>query len=145
LTKADLQHPDVGFTLLEVLIAFTLVAFVLAAVMQLYSGGLRSTGISEQRVAAAMLAQSKLAEMAAKQPLVPRVESGLSGTGYRWRAEVRKYWEMAAVEQPETNPVVLYQLTVDVEWGPVARPRNFELTTLRIGWPEEAVTEGDRQ
>jgi general secretion pathway protein I len=145
LKKADLHYPDAGFTLLEVLIAFTLVAFVLAAVMQVYSGGMRMTGISEQRVVAAMLAQSKLAELSAKQPIVPRVESGLSDTGYRWRADVTKYREMAAVEELGTNPIVLYQLTVLVEWGPLARPRNFELTTLRIGWPEDAVEGDDRQ
>jgi general secretion pathway protein I len=145
LKKADLQDPDAGFTLLEVLIAFTLVAFVLAAVMQVYSGGLRMTGISEQRVVAAMLAKSKLAELSAKQPIVPRAESGLSDTGYRWRTEVTKYWEIAPVEETGGTPIVLYQLTVLVEWGPRVRPRSFELTTLRIGWPEEAVEEGDRQ
>ncbi len=143
--KAGPQHPEIGFTLLEVLIAFTLVAFVLAAVIQLYSGGLRSTGISEQRVVAVMLAQSKLAELAARQPLEPHAESGLSGNGYRWRAEVRKYWEMAALEEPQANPVVLYQITVDVAWGPAARPRNLELSTLRIGWPQQLTGEGERQ
>ena len=144
MTKAGLQYPDLGFTLLEVLIAFTLAAFVLTAVMQIYSGGMRSTSVAEQRVVASMLAQSKLAEMAAKQPILPTVESGLSDTGYRWTAEVRKYWELAT-EQIEGNPVVLYQHTVIVEWGQLATPRNFKLTTLRIGWPEEFAEEGNRR
>lgn len=144
MTKAGLQHPDLGFTLLEVLIAFTLVAFVLTGAMQIYFGGLRSTTIAEQRVVASMLAQSKLAEMAAKQPILPAIESGLSDTGYRWKAEARKHWELAT-EAVEGNPVVLYQLEVTVEWGPIARPRNFKLATLRIGWPEQITEEGERQ
>lgn len=144
MAKADLQHPDLGFTLLEVLIAFTLVAFVLTAVMQLYSGGLRSTGIAEQRVIASMLARSKLEELGAKQPLEPRIESGISDTGYRWQAEVRRYWEISPEEAQEGNPVVLFQLAVTVEWGPRAAPRSVQLATLRIGWPEEAAEEGGR-
>ncbi|MFO1129576.1 MAG: type II secretion system protein [Rhodospirillales bacterium] len=141
MTEADPRNPETGFTLLEVLIAFTVVAFVLAAVMQIFSGGLRSTAVAEQRVFASMLAQSKIEEMAAKQPLHPVVESGATDNGYRWRAEVSKYWELAS-EQQQGSAVVLYQLAVTVEWGPRTWPRRFDLATLRVGWPEQGDEEG---
>ncbi|MFO1152198.1 MAG: prepilin-type N-terminal cleavage/methylation domain-containing protein [Rhodospirillales bacterium] len=143
MTKAHPRSPDAGFTLLEVLIAFALVAFVLAAVMQVFSGGMRITSLVEQRVVASMLAQSKLTEMGANQPLVPGVESGISDAGYRWTAEVQEYLDLTG-QEAEGNSTKLYQLTVVVEWGPRINPRTLRLTTLHLGWPKEATEAGER-
>jgi general secretion pathway protein I len=126
-----------GFTLIEVLIAFTITAFVLAAVLQLFSTGFRSTAAAEQQLIATMVAQSKLDELAAAQPLVAVERSGVTEAGYRWQASVRRFAELAA-PIPDGLPVRLYELAVVVAWGPSIRPRTTRLTTLRVTMPLDA-------
>ncbi len=121
-----------GFTLLEVLVAFTLCAFVLAAALQLFSGGLRSTTVSQRHVIATMLAESKLAELESESPPVIGREVGSTPDGYRWQAEVTEYYEPNAIDL-NNSPIVLYQMTVAVAWGEEGRDRGITLTTLRVG------------
>lgn len=134
-----------GFTLLEVLVAFTLVAFVLAAALQLSSAGFRNTALAEQKVVATMLATSKLEELAAAQPLLPIDQSGVTASGYRWQASVRRHAEVA-VGDADRQPVQLYEITVAIAWGGGIRLRTLELRTLRATVPPEAEgeTEGGR-
>lgn len=128
-------EPARGFTLLEVLIAFTLVAFVLGAALRLYSSGFRGTAVAEQYVIASMLAQSKLDEVAAAQPLLPREETGITRTGYRWQASVRRYADLASGAPGERRPVQLFDLAVTVAFGGDFRARTLTLRTLRVSVP----------
>ncbi|QNT68460.1 type IV pilus modification PilV family protein [Defluviicoccus vanus] len=123
-----------GFTLLEVLVAFTLCAFVLAAALQLFSGGIRGTSASQRHVIATMMAQSKLAELEADSAPTVRRLAGETADGYRWLADVSLYTEPLADDLRDA-PVALYQLTVVVSWGSRNSKRSDQavtLTTLRV-------------
>ena len=120
-----------GFTLLEVLVAFTLCAFVLAGALQLFSGGIRGTATSQRHVIATMMAQSKLAELEADPAPTVRRLAGQTADGYRWLADVSLYAEPQA-DDLRNAPVALYQLTVEVAWGTERRDRAVTLTTLRV-------------
>lgn len=123
-----------GFTLLEVLVAFTLCAFVLAAALQVFSGGLGGTAASQRHVIATMMAQSKLAELETEQPVVVGRQAGTAAGGYRWQAEVAPYTELNS-DDLVNSPVALYQLTVEVAWGTAGSNRAITLTTLRATSP----------
>lgn len=125
-----------GFTLLEVLVAFTLCAFVLAAALQVFSTGLSGTAASQRHVVATMMAQSKLAELASANPLIPGRQGGTTADGYRWQAEVAPYTELNADDLVNT-PVILYQLTVQVAWNSAGHARDVTLTTLRVTTPPQ--------
>jgi general secretion pathway protein I len=139
------MHRARGFTLLEVLVTFTIVALVLATALQIFSDGLRSTTLSERHVTATIMANAKLAEIDAQQPpLLGRLE-GVTVDGFRWRTDVEEYAEPGA-EDLINSPVILYRLDVIVGWGPVGRERLVQLATLRVGAaPEERQTQGTPQ
>jgi prepilin-type N-terminal cleavage/methylation domain len=120
-----------GFTLLEVLVAFTLCAFVLAAALQVFSTGLGGASASQRHVVATMMAQSKLAELESDSPPAVGRQSGTTDDGYRWQSDVERYTEANADDLVNT-PVVLYQLSVEVTWGGQGRERTVTLTTLRV-------------
>lgn len=120
-----------GFTLLEVLVAFTLCAFVLAAALQVFSIGLGGASASQRHVVATMMAQSKLAELESDSPPAVGRQAGKTDDGYRWQSDVERYTELNADDLVNT-PVVLYQISVEVTWGGQGRERAVTLTTLRV-------------
>ena len=54
---------DNGFSLLEVIVALAIMAMGFVTVSQLFSGSIRSIGLSEQYLKATTLAHSKLGEL----------------------------------------------------------------------------------
>ena len=117
------RRPDSrGFTLIEVLVAFALVALILGAALRLVSGGLNDSDAAERHTLAVLVAESRIAELGATAPLEPGVSEGIADDGYRWRREIRR------LDGEDDDPLPLYSVTVDVVWddGPGVR-----LATLR--------------
>lgn len=93
---------EAGFTLIEVLVAFAVLAIVLVPLLQVFGGGLGSTQTARAYTQAALLARSKLDEMGVEAPLVEGEETGtFDAPGFRWRSEVtRDTSEVIAPEPP---------------------------------------------
>lgn len=117
-----------GFTLLEILVALSILAVALGAILQSFSSGLRSLGAAETHALALMHARSRLATVGPLIPLEPGEQTGAAGE-FEWTVSVRVF------ESQEGDPVldaalVPYQLDVTVTWpggGQVG------LTTIRVG------------
>ncbi|HYN38145.1 MAG TPA: prepilin-type N-terminal cleavage/methylation domain-containing protein [Rhodospirillales bacterium] len=87
--RSDRRDGDAGFTLLEVLVAFAVLAVMLVPILQVFGGGLGIAQTARGYAEAAMLARSKLAEVVATGKLREGESSGDFGPrGYRWRASV---------------------------------------------------------
>ena len=123
-----------GFTLLEVLVAFTIFAIVLAAVMQIFSTGTRNAEVSRSYVLALAEAQMQLARLGIEQPLIVGEESGELDNGMRWRRVVAPHDVGEVV--PEGLPVA-FDVAVSVSWRDGGRERRVSLSTLRLALPEE--------
>ena len=65
-----------GFSLLEVLVAFTILAMLLGALFQVFSGGLHAARAGDRYTRATVIAQSTLAALGAEQPIQEGVTSG---------------------------------------------------------------------
>ena len=116
-----------GFTLLEVILAMTLLAAGLAAVLGLFSGGLKSAEVSEQYLQAAALADSRLAEL----ELVDFHPNDTAGTfveneNYRWELDIQPF-EAEPYNLPGEG---LMQVRLKVTWNDLSQPRGLELVTL---------------
>ncbi len=122
---SDRRARSRGFTLIEVLVAFALVALILGAALRLVSGGLNDSDAAERHTLAVLVAESRLAEVGAAAPLEPGITEGSASDIYRWRREIR-----LLDGQTDADPLPLYAVTVDVTWddGPGVR-----LATLRPG------------
>jgi general secretion pathway protein I len=118
-------HRRRGFTLLEILIAFTLLAIAMGALMQAFSSGLRTADAVSVRMVALLHARAKLEEVGPLIPVEPGVTAGRFADGYDWRVEIAPYAEPDLL----LSTILLREVRVEVS-GMVGRP--VTLTTLRL-------------
>lgn len=118
-----------GFTLIEILVAFTVAILVLGALYDVYATGLRSTTSTEKYSNAVLLAESGLDALAAG-PLTPIDTTDLIG-GYERRISVRLRPDLA----PTAARLVVfaYEVEVQVAWHEGIRERTVSLSTVRLG------------
>ncbi len=124
-----------GFTLLEILVALTLLAVFFGALFRVFAGGLAVTRSGETQSYAVLLAQSKLAEISADHRLGPgshfgEFESrGPESSRYRWRAELVRYSgdELGRADRGELVP---YRVDLEISWQADFKQRSFALSSL---------------
>lgn len=103
-----------GFTLLEVLIAFAILALAMTALMQTFGSGMRGVEASERHLTAALMARSLLDRVGHDIPLEPGEIKGASGL-FAWTVSVRP----AASTDRQTSDeltVIPYAVLVTVGW-----------------------------
>lgn len=127
-----------GFTLLEVLIAFVILAVSMTVILQVFSSGMRGARLADAYTTATLLAKSVLAETGVETPLVEGEDGGEFDNGFKWRRLVTLYEDEA---MPETLglPVAAYRVTVEVSWDDGARSVGLE--TIRLRPPEGRLIE----
>lgn len=120
-----------GFSLLEIVVAFTLMALSLAVLMQAFGGGVHLLGNAERLAQAASLAQSQLARVGTEVPLAEGEYQGEWSPDYRWQIKVAPLSLPPPLAQhPRWQ---LFQIEVAVNWVEASRQRGYRLTTLRVG------------
>jgi general secretion pathway protein I len=132
---------DAGFSLLEVLVAFVILALVATALFRLFSGALTNAGAATDYSRAAMVAQSALEE-ASMPPLRESTKEGSADDGrVTWLAQIDRYHPPGVSpeleEASEGLPIGLWRIVVDVSFtGPNGAPRTITLATTRVGAKE---------
>ncbi|OIQ74948.1 hypothetical protein GALL_433890 [mine drainage metagenome] len=121
-----MRRRDSGFSLLEVLVAFAILALTMGVLMNIFSGGLRNLGQGENYTVAMLDAQSKLAELGVSIPLQIGKQGGRIDSTYRWEATI------TPLRTAPDLAVALYGIHVDVSWGGGTAERRVSLDTLRI-------------
>jgi general secretion pathway protein I len=121
-----------GFTLLEVIIAFVIMALVVGATFDTFSTGLRSALLTGDYAGAVVRAESRLALLAFSEPLEAGVKSGKFDDVYVWRTEVRPVPADKETDTPPP-PFSLYDVVVTVAWGSGAHARKITLKSQRLG------------
>lgn len=114
-----------GLTLLELLVAFAIMALSLGMLYRIMGGGARSAGDIERYQRATVLAQSLLA----LRDTVPDEGWQQAGetAGYRWRIQSAPY--STGLSGP-TIPM-LHEVNIAIDWLDGERSRSLNLTTLR--------------
>ncbi|MEW8324350.1 MAG: type II secretion system protein [Candidatus Thiodiazotropha taylori] len=115
-----------GFSLLEVLVAFTLLAVTLGVMMQTLSSNSRGLAIAAQHSHAATLAESLIAQAGVTIPLQVSSTEGVSESGYEWQLKIEENSLESGVYQ-ETS----FLVTAEVSWGEAATGRRYVLSSLR--------------
>ncbi len=127
-----------GFSLLEVLVAFVILALILGVLMQIFSGGLRNASRVDEYQQAVLLGQSKLASVGIETPLKVSESNGEFNAVYRWQISIRPYLVTPAQASDQTGlpvpilPVSLLEVEIQVLWGGSDQPRSASLKTLRL-------------
>lgn len=138
-----------GFSLIEVMIAFVLLAVALGILVAILGGGLAQVRQADQATGATLLAESLLSEVGVLTPIEPGSRQGESADGrYRWTLEVVEVPDPAPLPEDalDLEPIelagrvqavapVLYQLQLDVRWGYDEYQRELRFTSLRARYP----------
>ena len=120
-----------GFTLLEIIVAFTILSVALVGLIQAFGTGLRGLGAAQTSAATVMLARSKLEEVGLTIPLEDGESSGETEDGYRWRVSIVEV-EGLDLDDALGSIVIPYRVEVAVTGE---RGGALTLTTIRLGEP----------
>ena len=120
-----------GFTLLEMLVAFTILVMAFSVVLRVFSAGARSTGFADRHSRAVAHAEALLERYAAEEPLAAQERGGRLEQDLQWQVTVEPYPVESGPLEPQTE-AALYRIAVTVSWpGPQER-RRVRLETLRL-------------
>jgi general secretion pathway protein I len=116
-----------GFTLVEVLVALTILSLSLAALLRIFSSNLERVSDSEKESIAVALTQSLLSAAGREHPLQIGDSFGQFPNGYRWHLHVARYGD---AQDASAWPVAALMVTADTSWSPDRKP--VRLTALRF-------------
>ena len=139
LRHPHIQAPAKGFSLLEVLVAFVILALVATALFRLFGGALNNASAADEWSRALLVAESRLTLAANGKTLREGTDQGTEDEGrIRWQAAIVPYATPNTSDDlerlSETLPARLYRISVDVSFpADNGRERTLSLTTLKLG------------
>lgn len=136
-----------GFSLIEVLVAFAILALSLGVLMQIFSRASLTTSASVQYSRAAALASARLEAVGTAIPLETGTVTGDSEDGMAWEVNMvpAEGDVLAQLEIPLegglgfVSPATPYLVTAGVLWKDGVRVRRLTLSTLRLGAPLDGL------
>jgi general secretion pathway protein I len=127
-----------GFSLLEVLVAFVILALVATAVFRLFSASINNASAAEDWSRALVVAESQLDLAASTQPLLEITDRGSDDTGrIQWETQVAPYVPADTSPELETASGLLgtrlMRVTTNVTFpGVVGGDRTLTLATVKL-------------
>ena len=129
-----------GFSLLEVLVAFTLFAVALGVLMQIFSRGVNGASLADHYAKATMYAESKLAAVGLEEAIKEGTSSGkFDDETYAWQVSIKPYIDPTPREQMSIDFekqyfAQLYEIETKVTFATDDRKeRVVTLSTLQFG------------
>ncbi len=119
-----------GFSLLEILVAFAILALSLGVLFQIYSRGTQATIMARDYTTAVMIAESQLAQLELITDLDTGTKSGSALKRYQWRSIVQPYPDPAPAQY--AKPYELLSINLEVSWQSLGKNRQLNLQTLRL-------------
>jgi prepilin-type N-terminal cleavage/methylation domain-containing protein len=120
-----------GFTLLEVLVAMTIVGLGVVTLLQIFSLGLRLGSRSSASTEAITYGAQTMDELLSRRKLLEGSEAGTVGGEVRWKASVQ-----AAPLPPQSLDLAssweIREVTLETTVLDGARHRRFEFKTFRL-------------
>jgi general secretion pathway protein I len=133
------SRANAGFSLLEVLVAFTLFAVAMGVLMQIFSRGVTGATLADRYARATMYAESKLAATGLEDKLKEGVASGKFDDDYVWQVTVKPYQDPTPRDQMSLDfekqfYTQLYEIESRVTFvADDQRERVVALSTLQFG------------
>lgn len=116
-----------GFTLIEVLVAISLLGIAITIILQLFSANLKAVSKSEDYVHALLQADMKMRELSQSDDLAEKAWSENTQHGYRFDISVTETLK----ERTETLQVRLMEIQLTVSWLKGQQQRSHTLRTLK--------------
>jgi prepilin-type N-terminal cleavage/methylation domain-containing protein len=120
-----------GFTLLEVLVAVTIVGLGVVTVLQIFSLGLRLGARSTMSTEAVTYGARVMDELLARKKLFEGSDSGTLGAAGRWKSQVQAVRDSSPSLNLSSN-WELKEVAVEMTVMEVDRERRVDFNTLRL-------------
>lgn len=127
-----------GFSLLEIMVAFAILAGVLGVIYQVFSTGMRSVNVVSHYTEATRLAESLLEEYSATLSTADVEQSGTSSDErYHWSVTTGAFQVDELFEDvPQAYSAI--EVAVRVSWSNGSKSREVNLKTLRLLHAQDA-------
>jgi len=119
-----------GFTLIETLVAISILAISLVVILQLFSGGLKSSRLSDEYTRGIFHAREKMDEILLARELTEGVIGGQFDDDFKWRAEARRFDIKEAKDAG--LPFRAFNIKVEVLWDAGGTEKRFEISALKL-------------
>ncbi|MEI6145313.1 MAG: type II secretion system protein [Methylococcales bacterium] len=122
-----------GFSLLEILIAFSILALSLGILLKIFSAGVNTAIIAENYTTAVQISESLMAKTGIETPLQIGQTTGIENNIYHWQIEISPFTFNDDQIDTKTLPAELFKVKISVHWGDdMLSDRQLELTTLKL-------------
>lgn len=133
--NAPVQGGNGGFTLIEVVVAITILGISYAAILGAFSGSIRLLRQATEYQNAMLLARSRLEEtlIDTRMNVVDEeADENYGGITYAYKIEIRDVPLLEpALKEKIKLPIRLEEVTVDVYWGKSGNEKNYRLTSYK--------------
>ncbi|MBC8466230.1 MAG: prepilin-type N-terminal cleavage/methylation domain-containing protein [Desulfobacteraceae bacterium] len=128
--ESKLPPSNDGFTLIEILVAISILAISLVVILQLFSGGLKSSRLSNEYTKVIFHAREKMGEILLSKDLSEGETEGEFANSFRWRCLVERI--ESGEEDEEKLPFNMFNIRVDIIWDVGDREKHFQVSTMKM-------------
>lgn len=134
-----LRNKNQGFSLLEILVAFSILTVSLGIVLKIFSTGMTTAQVTGDYTTAVQIAKNLLDTAGSESPLKLGEIKGSENKLYHWRVTVSQKTFTAPELDLHDLPVALFDVTAHVWWGGENKSddRVVELHTLKLATKDE--------
>ena len=119
-----------GFTLIEILVAISILSISLIVIFQLFSGGLKSSGLADHYTKGIFHAKEKMEEILLSTAYQEEEAEGEFGDSFKWKSAIVR------IEQAEDEEIKLpfntFDIKVEVIWYEGDKEKRFALSTMKV-------------
>ena len=119
-----------GFTLLEIVVAMTIVGLGVVTLLEVFSSGLRLGARSQERTEVIAQGRQVMDQFLARGTLMEGTEQGTIGENGRWKLQIQPV--RSTEELALGNDWELKEIALDLIVPESGRERRVELRTLRL-------------
>jgi general secretion pathway protein I len=127
-TKCSSLRSKSGFTLLEVLVAFSLLSTATILIFQLFSANMRNISLSEDYISAVVTADARMRDILEDDALTVNYWSEKTDSGYRIDVIVSDTLQQRTRELP----VRLLEIALTIHWIKNMKEKSFTMRTMKM-------------
>lgn len=117
-----------GFTLLEILVALSILGIAITVLLQLFSANLRSLSVSEDYVFAVSKAEAKMREILDDKDLSEKSWTEITDDGYRMDVSINE----GLKDRTENLQVRIFEVTLSLSWTKNTKNKSLTLRTMKV-------------
>lgn len=124
-----------GFSLLEILIAFSILSLSIGILLNIFSGGVNTAITAEDYTVAVQIAESLVAKTGNEIQLNEHQSTGIENEKYHWLLDIRPYTINSENFDPKNASSELFKVNATVEWGDGedgSDDRQLQIVTLKL-------------